>query len=136
MKAKLSVMFNVKEVERSVAFYRKLGFSVRWKGKGDDKKLDYAAVGLGDAIISLGRIPKDKRRGFDADYAKWVSTPLGAGVVISVALRGVEKVFAKARRAKVPIESPLSKQPYGTAFMVIDPDGYLVQFLRPAAEYA
>ena len=136
MKAELSAMLNVKDVARSVAFYRKLGFAVRWKGAGADGKLDYAGLVLGQAVLTLGRIPKDRRRGSDPGYAKWVSTPLGAGVVISVALRSVEKVYARAKRAKAWIESPLMKMPYGTAFMIIDPDGYVVQFLRPSGTNA
>ena len=136
MKAELSAMFNVEDVDRSVAFYRKLGFEVRWEWKGDDGKLNVAGVGIGDAVIALGRIPKDRMRGMDDDYAKWVSTPLGAGVIITVELRGVEKIYEKAKKEKLPIESRLSKRPYGTAFMTTDPDGYVVRFLRPVGEFA
>ncbi len=136
MKAEMSVMLNVKDVDRSVKFYRQLGFDVRWEWKGDDGKLDYAGVGMGDAVIALGRIPKARIRGQYDDYAKWVSTPLGAGIIVSVELRGVEKVYAKAKKAKVTIESRLSKRPYGTAFMINDPDGYVIRFLRPVGEFA
>jgi catechol 2,3-dioxygenase-like lactoylglutathione lyase family enzyme len=136
VKAEISVMFNVKDVDRSVAFYRSLGFTVRWKWKGDDGKLSYAGVGLGDAVIALGRITKWGRGGPYDDYDKWVSTPLGAGVMVSVELRNVEGAYAKARKAKVPIESRLRKWPYGTAFTINDPDGYVVRFLRAVGEFA
>ena len=56
MKAEISVMFNVKDVDRSVAFYRALGFTTRWEWKGDEGKLEYAGVGIGGAVIALGRI--------------------------------------------------------------------------------
>ncbi len=135
MKAEMSVMLNVKDVERSLRFYKALGFDARWKWEGDDERLSYAGVGIGDAVIALGRIPTG-RRGFDRDYAKWVSTPLGAGVIVTVELKPVEKIYRKAKKAKAPIESPLSKRPYGTAFMVTDPDGYVVRFLRPKGEFA
>ncbi len=135
MKAEMSVMLNVKDVDRSVSFYQALGFDVRWENKGDDGRLDYAGVGLGDAVIALGRIPKD-RRGMAKDYADWVSTPLGAGVMITVELDGVEKLYELARQTKTPIDSPLSERLYGTAFMVNDPDGYVVRFLRPKGVYA
>ena len=135
MKAEMSVMLNVKDVDRSVGFYKALGFDVRWENKGDDGRLDYAGVGIGDAVIALGRIPKD-RRGMAKDYADWVSTPLGAGVMITVELDGVEKLYEVAKQTKAPIDSPLSERLYGTAFMVNDPDGYVVRFLRPKGVYA
>ena len=135
MKAEMSVMLNVEDVERSVKFYRSLGFDTRWENKGDDDRLAYAGVGIGDAVIALGRIPKD-RRAMAKDYADWVSTPLGAGVMITVELQDVEKIHAMAKKAKAPIDSPLSERLYGTAFMVNDPDGYVVRFLRPKGVYA
>jgi catechol 2,3-dioxygenase-like lactoylglutathione lyase family enzyme len=136
VKALISAMFNVRDVDRSVAFYRSLGFTVRWKWKGEDGRLDYAGVGLGEAVIALGRIAPDGAGDAYRDYAKWVSTPLGAGVIINVELRNVERVYARARRAKATIESGLRKWPYGTAFTLNDPDGYVVKFLRPVGEFA
>jgi catechol 2,3-dioxygenase-like lactoylglutathione lyase family enzyme len=135
VKAEMSVMLNVKDVERSVRFYKSLGFDVRWEMKGDDDRLNYAGVGMGDAVIALGKIPKDLR-GMSKDYAEWVSSPLGAGVMVTVELDPVEEVHAKAKKAKAPIDSPLSERLYGTAFMVNDPDGYVVRFLRPKGVYA
>lgn len=135
MKAEMSVMLNVKDVDASVKFYQSLGFGTRWETKGEDGHLDYAGVGLGEAVIALGRIPKD-RRGMAKGYADWVSTPLGAGVMITVELDEVETIYQAATAAKAPIDSPLSERFYGTAFMVNDPDGYVVRFLRPKGVYA
>lgn len=131
----MSVMLNVKDVDRSVNFYRSLGFESRWETKGDDGHLDYAGVGIGDAVIALGRIPKDLRS-VAKDYVDWVSTPLGAGVMVTVELEKVEDVYATAKKVKAPIDAPLSERPYGTAFVVNDPDGYVVRFLRPKGVYA
>lgn len=135
MKAEMSVMLNVKDVDRSVRFYKSLGFGIRWETKGDDGSLDYAGVGIGDAVIALGRIPKNLR-GMAKDYADWVSSPLGAGVMVSVELDEVEQIYEHAKKAKAPIDSPLSERFYGTAFMVNDPDGYVIRFLRPKGVYA
>jgi catechol 2,3-dioxygenase-like lactoylglutathione lyase family enzyme len=136
MKALMSVMFNVKDVDRSLAFYRSLGFTSRWQWKGDDGRLDYAGVGLGDAVIALGRIVPGEVGGSYRGYRKWVSSNLGGGVIVNVEVRNVERVYARARKARVTIESSLRKWPYGTAFTINDPDGYVVKFLRPKGEFA
>lgn len=135
MKAEMSVMLNVKDVERSVEFYTALGFDVRWKNLADDGKIEYAGVGIGDAVVALGRIPTN-RKGMAKDYADWVSTPLGAGVMVTVELDPVEEIYKLAKKAKAPIDSDLSERMYGTAFMVDDPDGYVIRFLRPKGVYA
>jgi catechol 2,3-dioxygenase-like lactoylglutathione lyase family enzyme len=137
MKAEISVMFNVKDVDRSVDFYTALGFDVRWKWPGEDGKLTYAGVGIGEAVIALGRIPKKGRsRGPYDSYDRWVSTPLGAGVIVNVELRAVETIYARAKKKRAKIESGLREWPYGKAFTVNDPDGYVVKFLRPKGEFA
>lgn len=137
MKVEISVMFNVKEVERSVKFYQALGFDLRWAWKGDDDKLDYAGVGMGGAVIALGRIWEPSASGGEyGDYHEWVKGPLGGGVIVNVELRGVEKVYARAKRARATIESRLRDWPYGKAFTINDPDGYVVKFLRPKGEFA
>lgn len=134
--ALISVMFNVKDVDRSVAFYRSLGFTTRWKWKDDDGSLLYAGVGIGEAVLALGKIsPRGGGREY-RNYRRWVSSNLGGGVIVNVELRSVERVYARARKAGVKIESHLRKWPYGTAFTINDPDGYVVKFLRPRGEFA
>jgi catechol 2,3-dioxygenase-like lactoylglutathione lyase family enzyme len=136
MKALISVMFNVKDVDRSVAFYRSLGFTVRWRWPGEDGRLAYAGVGIGDAVVALGRITSGRGGGEYSNYSKWVSSPLGAGVIVNVELRNVEGCYARAKKAKAKIESRLREWPYGVAFTINDPDGYVVKFLRPRGEFA
>jgi catechol 2,3-dioxygenase-like lactoylglutathione lyase family enzyme len=136
MKGEISVMFNVKDVDRSVAFYRALGFTTRWKWKGDEGKLEYAGVGIGGAVIALGRITPGGGGKEYSNYTKWVSSPLGAGVIVNVELRSVERIYERAKKAKAKIESRLREWPYGTAFTINDPDGYVVKFLRPKGEFA
>jgi uncharacterized glyoxalase superfamily protein PhnB len=130
MKAEISVMFNVKDVDRS------LGFTTRWKWPGEDGKLAYAGVGIGEAVLALGRIWEGEGGREYQDYQKWVSSPLGAGVIVNVELRGVEKLYERAKKARAKIESRLKEWPYGTAFTINDPDGYVVKFLRSKGEFA
>jgi catechol 2,3-dioxygenase-like lactoylglutathione lyase family enzyme len=136
MKAFISVMFNVKDVDRSVSFYRALGFTTRWKWEGPDGRLLYAGVGIGDAVIALGKITRGGGGSEYRNYQKWVGSNLGGGVIVNVELRNVEGVYAKARKAKVEIESRLREWPYGTAFTINDPDGYVVKFLRSKGEFS
>ena len=136
MKALISVMFNVKSVDRSLAFYRSLGFTARWKWKGDDGPLLYAGIGLGEAVIALGKIAPGGGGGEYRGYRRWVGSNLGGGVIVNVELRNVEGVYARARKAGAKIESRLREWPYGTAFTINDPDGYVVKFLRSKGEFA
>jgi uncharacterized glyoxalase superfamily protein PhnB len=55
---------------------------------------------------------------------------------VTVEFEQVEKVYRRAKKAKAPIDSPLSERPYGTAFMITDPDGYVVRFLHPKGVFA
>jgi catechol 2,3-dioxygenase-like lactoylglutathione lyase family enzyme len=137
-KAEISVMFNVRDVDRSVEFYRGLGFTLRWAWKGEDGKLGYAGVGIGGAVIALGRILEDDGTpsGEYSDYQGWVRGPLGGGVIVNVELRSVDRVYARARKSKARIESRIRNWPYGRAFTINDPDGYVVKFLRPVGEFA
>ena len=136
MKAEISVMLNVRDVKRSMEFYQNLGFDVRWESPGEDGRLDYAGVGIGGAVIALGRIWEGEGSGSYDDYQSWVKGPLGGGVIINVELRAVEKLYAKAKKARVKIESGLRTWPYGKAFTINDPDGYVVKFLRPRGVFA
>ncbi len=137
MKAEISVMFNVRDVDRSVRFYQALGFDTRWTWKGDDGKLDYAGVGLGEAVIALGRIWDGGGSGGEyKDYQRWVKGTLGGGVIVNVELRNVDRIYDRARKAKVTIESRIRDWPYGRAFTINDPDGYVVKFLRSKGEFA
>jgi catechol 2,3-dioxygenase-like lactoylglutathione lyase family enzyme len=136
MKALISVMFNVKDVGRSLAFYRSLGFTSRWQWKADDGTLIYAGVGLGEAVIALGKITSGRGGGGYRNYSKWVASNLGGGVIVNVEIRNVERIYARAKKARAKIESNLRKWPYGTAFTINDPDGYVVKFLRPTGEFA
>lgn len=127
----ISVFLNVSDIEASVDFYRQLGFKVRDRHEGDDGTLHYATLAMGDAYIELGDIEAND----DPEFQEWVSTPLGAGVLIHVVVDGPDQVDAvhdRARELGATIETPPEDRPYGRAFTLNDPDGYVITFLKPS----
>ncbi len=121
-----SVFLNVNNIAKSLEFYRALGFTVAKEYKGDDGVTTYADLELDGSELSLGHIGAND----DADFREWVSTPLGAGVVISFEVADVDAVFAKAKNAGGEIESPPGDRPYGRAFYMADNDGYSLSFWK------
>lgn len=127
----ISVFLNVSDLEASIDFYEQLGFKVRERHEGDDGALYYATLAMGDAIVDLGAIEASD----DPEFHDWVSTPLGAGVLIHVLVDGPDQVDAVHDRAEAlgaTVEAPPEDRPYGRAFTLNDPDGYVVTFLHPS----
>ena len=124
------VFLNARNIEKSVQFYQSLGFKVTESTKDNDNRLTYATLELDGAEFRLGWIGAND----DAEFREWVSTPLGAGVIVSFYSGDVNSIFKKAENAQVKIEQPLAERPYGTAFTMNDPDGYVVTFITPKDE--
>lgn len=122
-----SVFLNVQDLERSLAFYRALGFKTVRTWKGEKGTADYVDLALGPAEIGLGRIASND----DPEYRAWVSTPLGAGVLVYVEVADADKLWQRAQKAGLTVESPLRDRSYGRAFTLNDPDGYVITVLGP-----
>jgi hypothetical protein len=56
--------------------------------------------------------------------------------MVTVEFQQAEKVHRRAKKAKAPIDSPLSERPYGTASMITDADSYVVRFLHLKGVFA
>lgn len=120
-----SVFLNVHNIDKALEFYKLLGFKVTSSTKGKDGRVAYADLSLDGAEVGLGAIPTNDDPGFRA----WVGTPLGAGVVVYVDVRDVDRVFAKAKKAGAVVESEPETRSYGRVFTINDPDGYVLSFI-------
>lgn len=108
--------FLVDDLERSIAYYAKLGFQFgpTWRG--------IYAIGLRDGFeVHLKRAPKnpaERRHRRDNDHLD-----AAAGV------DGIESFFQQCVGNGVSILKPLEPTPWGTLdFYVEDPDGYIISF--------
>jgi catechol 2,3-dioxygenase-like lactoylglutathione lyase family enzyme len=118
----LAPQFLVDDLARSIAYYRKLGFTFGepWGG--------FYAIGLVDGLeLHLKEAPKndDERRRRRANE----HLDAAAGV------DGIEEFYAQCAANGVTIIKPLAVTPWGTKdFYIEDPDGNIVCFGgRPTA---
>lgn len=128
MAASLSVFLNVQDIERSIAFYRGLGFKVDalHRGREGEGPVRYADLSYQGAELGLGHIAIND----DPEFRAWVGTPLGAGVVLYVSVPDVDLVFDKAKAVGATIEYAPEDRSYGRVFGLNDPDGYVVSFIK------
>ena len=108
--------FLVEDLERSIEYYKRLGFTFGqpWEG--------FYAIGLRDGLeLHLKKAPKDpdERRHFrDNEHLD-----AAAGV------DGIEAFFNQCVANGVTILKPLAATEWGTKdFYVEDPDGYIISF--------
>ena len=115
--------FLVDNLERSMAYYRKLGFKFGepWEG--------FYAIGVLDGLeLHLKEAPKneaDRRHRRENDHLD-----------ASAGVDGIEAFYEQCRANGATIINPLIATDWGTkGFYVEDPDGYIIGFGgRPAAE--
>lgn len=131
-KASVSVFLNVKDVEKATEVYESLGFGVVARHKTRSGRVGWVDLALDGAEIGLGQIDTND----DPSFREWVSTPLGAGVVVYVDVPNVEAAWARAKQAGVAIEQAIETRSYGRVFMINDADGYTIAFIGPASEQA
>ena len=127
-----SVFLNVSNIDKSLEFYRNVGFRVARTYKNDEGQVAWADLALQGAEFGLGHIPSND----DPGFRQWVGTPLGAGVIVYFTVPNVDRYHKMAKQARATIEMPLTDRPYGRMFMLNDPDGYTISFItekKPAA---
>jgi catechol 2,3-dioxygenase-like lactoylglutathione lyase family enzyme len=114
--------FLVDDLDRSIAYYRKLGFTFGepWKG--------FYAIGDLDGLeLHLKEAPRNQA---DREYRR-DNEHLDA----SAGVDGIEAFYERCIANDATILKPLAATAWGTKdFYVVDPDGYIVSFGgRPTA---
>jgi len=112
----LAPQFLVDDLERSIAYYRKLGFEFGepWDG--------FYAIGYVDGLeLHLKEAPKNAaERQYRRDHEH---LDAAAGVA------GIEEFYERCVANGATILKPLAPTPWGTkGFYVADPDGYIIAF--------
>lgn len=128
MPASSSVFLNVANIEKSLEFYRNVGFRVAKSYQDDKGKVAWADLTLQGADLGLGHIASND----DPAYRAWVGTPLGAGVIVYFTVSNVDRYYKLAQAARATIEMPIMDRPYGRMFTLNDPDGYTISFITEA----
>ena len=115
----------VSDLERSMEFYRQLGFEPekRWQ---DFVILRRGSVKLtiqGDTHVTAGP------HYFTPDIGR---KPRGTGVEIVVQVHDVDAEYVRAKRAELNIVKPIQNRPWNARdFRVADPDGYFFRITSP-----
>lgn len=125
--ARTSAYLNVTDAQRSIDFYEGLGFKTMKRHGADNGRLAHAALDLDGASLGLGEIAAVED---DPDFEEWVSTPLGAGVIVSFHVGDAEAIFERAKAIDATIERPLNDHLGVPSFTLNDPDGYVLTFME------
>lgn len=125
MPTSLSVFLNVSDIERSLAWYRGLGFKPSHLTADGEGRVLYADLSFKGAEIGLGHIPAND----DPEFRQWVGTPLGAGVLIYFTTTNVDALYEKAKKLKATVEVKPETRSYGRVLTLNDPDGYCIVFI-------
>ena len=115
----------VSDVERSIAFYRALGFDVARRYE------DYVQLRRGEIRLSLqGDAHAVEGPHYFTPHIK--SFPRGTGVEVSIQVADVDAEYIRARTAGLNIVKPMQDRPWGARdFRVADPDGYFLRVTSP-----
>jgi catechol 2,3-dioxygenase-like lactoylglutathione lyase family enzyme len=119
----LAPQFLVDDLARSIAYYRKLGFTFGepWQG--------FYAIGQRDGLeLHLKEAPKDAEQRRHRRMNEHLDAAAGVD--------GIEDFYAQCIASGATIIKPLAATAWGTKdFYIEDPDGYIVSFGgRPAAD--
>lgn len=125
--ARTSAYLNVTDAQRSIDFYEGLGFKTMNRHEAENGRLAHAAMDLQGATLGLGEIAAVED---DPEYEEWVSSPLGAGVIVSFHVADAEAIFERAKAIDATIDEPLNDHLGVPSFTLNDPDGYVLTFIQ------
>jgi uncharacterized glyoxalase superfamily protein PhnB len=120
---KLTPNLVVRNVERSVAFYRDLlGFTL---GPTVPNAAPYVFAAVASGPVEVFFNAQDAA---SAEYPAFKDRPIGGTLTLYIDVVGVARAY-EALASKVKIVMPLEKKFYGvTEFAFEDPDGYVITY--------
>jgi uncharacterized glyoxalase superfamily protein PhnB len=119
----LAPILTVNDLQRSIGFYEKLGFSIeeRYEREG---KLNGARLVAGQGRVNLTQ----------DDWAKGRDRAKGTGVRVFIQVeQDVDELAAGIKAAGITLESGPEDMPWGRAFSLTDPDGFKITVARVQA---
>ena len=116
---------SVTDISKSLAFYQKLGFQVKYQR--EESKFYF--LEFEENQIMIEQINEHWNVGV-------LEYPFGRGINISMTLQDIDAFYEKVKSLKIPIFQELSTQEYRVQdqvyldkeFLLQDPDGYLLRF--------
>lgn len=111
--------FFVRDIERSITFYKRLGFTaVR-------QEPDFAVIALHEDVHVLLAAEQHTSR-------EWLNAgPRGVGLNIRIMVEDVDAVYQRAKDAGAPIIQQIADRYYGLRdFILLDPDGFALRFAQ------
>ncbi len=116
---------SVTDISKSLAFYQKLGFQVKYQR--EESKFYF--LELEENQLMIEQINEHWNVGV-------LEYPFGRGINISMTLQDIDAFYEKVKSLKIPLFQELSTQEYRVQdqvyldkeFLLQDPDGYLLRF--------
>ena len=116
---------SVSNINKSVEFYKKLGFNIKYERKEDK----FCFLELEDNQIMLEEINNNWNTGV-------LEYPFGRGINISMAIDNIDEFYKKIKDNDIPLFLDLEtheyvvngKIYYDKEFLIQDVDGYLLRF--------
>jgi catechol 2,3-dioxygenase-like lactoylglutathione lyase family enzyme len=119
------IEFFVSDIERSLAFYKSLGFDVAKRYE------DWMLLRRGDIKLSLqGDAHAVAGPHYFTPHIQ--RTPRGTGVEVSIQVSDVDAEFIRAKTAGLNIVKGIQDRPWKARdFRLADPDGYFIRITSP-----
>lgn len=119
----------VSNMDTSLEFYSKLGFTKNMEGTVDDKGLQWCSLEFGDSQVWL------QREDVDPDFQP--GAPKGNGVTIYLRVDDVDAAYERTKTVglQINILKEIETHSYGLReFKLADPDGYVWTIYHPVDE--
>jgi uncharacterized glyoxalase superfamily protein PhnB len=118
----------VSDIARSIAFYKKLGFSVAMSVPEDGNNVIWAMLVNGKAALMFQSMAS-----LEEDIPHIDRNSIGGSLLLYIKIGGIRSFFERVKDSAEVIHG-LRKAFYGaTEFTIADPDGYVLTFAEDEA---